>query len=82
MLLTAQDIAAMASSLQLSEDDFIERYTELAVNRSQLSLKENDEGHCIFLEDNRCIVYDARPEQCRSFPKTWQVSGCSGMEGV
>ena len=68
MLLTEPDISRLSAALKLDERDFIERFTRLAENRAQLSLRDAEEGACIFLEQDRCSVYGARPVQCRSFP--------------
>ncbi len=32
------------------------------------SLKSTESGACIFLKDNKCSVYESRPEQCSSWP--------------
>ncbi|MBI9021270.1 MAG: YkgJ family cysteine cluster protein [Verrucomicrobia bacterium] len=81
VLLTGEDIHRLAAATELSEKEFIERYTILAANRRQLSLSEHPDGRCIFLKENGCAVYDARPEQCRSFPRTWRVAeGCPALE--
>jgi len=66
----------MAAYLDMAEDDFIQGYTELARNRSQLTLVERADGACVFLEGNRCRIYAARPAQCRAFPSQWRVTGC------
>lgn len=77
MLLTQDDIKALAPARGLDEESFIQRYTRLASNRAQLSLTEKPDGACVFLDDaGRCVVYNARPEQCRRFPFDWSVSGC------
>jgi len=31
------------------------------------------DGHCYFLEDNKCTVHKARAFQCRSFPIGWNM---------
>lgn len=81
VILTDEDIARLAVATALSEVDFIERYTILAANRCQLSLAEQADGSCIFLKEDRCSVYEARPRQCRSFPHQWRVnSGCPALE--
>ena len=81
VLLTEQDIPRLATATGLTEDAFIERYTDLAANRRQLTLKDINGLDCIFLKDNGCAHYDARPEQCRSFPHAWRVnSGCPGLD--
>lgn len=84
VLLAPADISAMSAATGLSEDEFIERYTVLASNRRQLSLAEYPDGRCIFLkDDNGCACYEARPEQCRSFPYAWRVSeGCPALEAM
>ena len=80
VLLTAADIAALVRQLALTEDGFIQRHTALAANRAQLSLAEQADGACCFLgPDNACLVYAARPQQCRDFPHTWRVAGCPAL---
>jgi Fe-S-cluster containining protein len=76
-LLTTTDTTALAHHLGLTEDEFIQRHTTLAANRAQLSLREQADGACCFLNpDNTCHVYAARPQQCRDFPHDWRVAGC------
>ncbi len=82
VLLTDGDIARLAAASGLPEKLFIERYTILAGNRRQLSLAEQPDGRCIFLKENRCTCYDARPNQCRDFPNGWRdTKGCPALEG-
>lgn len=83
VLLTDGDIARLAKTTGLSESAFIEQYTDLAANRRQLTLKDIDGRDCIFLEENGCTYYDARPDQCRDFPHNWRVdSGCPALEAM
>ena len=83
VLLTDEDVTRMAAATGLSEDSFIEQYTELASNRRQLTLTEYSDGRCIFLREEGCLFYDARPGQCRNFPHTWRVSsGCPALEAL
>ncbi|MBL7016437.1 MAG: YkgJ family cysteine cluster protein [Kiritimatiellales bacterium] len=83
VLLTSGDVSRMAAATGLSETDFIDRYTQLASNRRQLSLTEYPDGRCIFLTEEGCEFYDARPEQCRNFPHTWRVAeGCPALEAL
>jgi len=71
----------MAAATGLSETEFIDRYTQLASNRRQLCLTEYPDGSCVFLKEEGCAYYEARPEQCRNFPHTWRVSeGCPALE--
>jgi Fe-S-cluster containining protein len=81
VLLTDRDIARLAKELGLSQQEFINRHTRLAPNRTQLALIDNPDESCSFLDGNRCSVYEARPEQCRSFPYVWSVSeGCPPLD--
>jgi len=83
VLLTEEDITRLSVSTGLSEEKFIERYTVLAANRRELSLSEYPDGCCVFLEENGCEFYDARPAQCRDFPHSWRVAeGCPALEEV
>jgi hypothetical protein len=79
VLLTQADIARLAAALGLDERTFIDRHTRLASNRSHLSLCEKPDGSCEFLEGDRCVVHNARPQQCRDFPSGWRVEGCPAL---
>lgn len=79
MLLEEDDLAAAAAALGMATGDFIEAHTRLACNRAQLTLKEQPDGACEFLDSSgRCRIYAARPRQCRDFPHGWRVEGCPG----
>ncbi len=81
VLLTDADIPRLALHLGLSDQDFIDRHTRLAPNRQQLALLDQSDGSCAFLEENRCSIYAARPEQCRTFPAAWHVqAGCPELD--
>ena len=83
VLLTDGDIARLACATGLSEEKFIQQYTDLASNRRQLTLKDDLDGRCVLLEEDGCAFYEARPEQCRDFPHTWRVSeGCPALEAM
>ncbi len=66
--LNGKDIKVMAFHLNMSIKDFKEKYTEAypgGVGGSHFK-KENP---CAFLdENNKCTVYEARPDICRSYP--------------
>ena len=81
VLLTESDILRLATHLGLSEQEFIELHTRLAPNRIQLALLDQADGSCAHLDGNRCSVYEARPEQCRTFPYAWRVpEGCPELD--
>lgn len=72
---TAQEVQQMAEHLNLSIDEFSEKYLRLLGNR--ISLKEHAYTYdCVFLkEGKRCSIYAHRPTQCRTFP--WWPSNIS-----
>ena len=81
VLLTDADILNIATHLGLSEQEFIDAHTRLAPNRKHLALLDQADGSCAFLQGDRCAVYEARPEQCRSFPYAWSVpEGCPELD--
>lgn len=82
----------MAAALNLSEKTFKIRYIRTRQNRLCLVEKKNPQGgrDCIFLKDNKCQIYQARPQQCRTFPwwrenlttpESWQLAAtfCEGI---
>jgi Fe-S-cluster containining protein len=80
------DIARLAAFLQLSEPEFIQQYTEVARDRRSLVLKDQANNACIFLANNQCRVYVAKPLQCGGFPLRWHVPGwekwCQGARVI
>lgn len=65
------EIAPIAAYLQLSETEFLDRYTRLRSNRQGLSLLEKDNHECIMLEGNSCLIHAVKPSQCAGFPNKW-----------
>lgn len=69
----ADDIAGF---LELTVEDFINRYTELSRDRLALILKDSYDGSCIFLQPNRlCRIENVKPKQCLGFPLMWKYEG-------
>lgn len=63
---------AIAAFLGLDVYAFTERYTTLTFNRRNLSLIEQEDGRCVFLQDdNDCRIQPVKPAQCRGFPFLW-----------
>ncbi len=56
----------MATELGLSTSQFTRNYC----NKEDgiYHLKDGEDGKCLFLEDNKCGVYQGRPTQCRTWP--------------
>jgi hypothetical protein len=71
----AGEIRAIAGFLGMEEDAFIQRYTRLRTDRAGLSLIEQPNDECIFLEGNDCVINDVKPQQCRDFPNKWNFPG-------
>ena len=59
------EINDLATHLNLPIDEFTNQYLEL--HDGKFVLKSRDVA-CIFLENDVCTVYEARPIQCRTFP--------------
>ncbi len=61
------EIDRLAAHRGLSRDEFARRFVRRVVNR--YSLTEKPGGDCVFWEQGQgCTVYEARPEQCRTWP--------------
>lgn len=77
----------IAAFLGLELYEFTERYTALTLSRQQLTLTEQDNGRCIFLEDdNSCRIQAVKPVQCTGFPYKWRSGvlekGCAGFRAL
>lgn len=67
VFISASDLDALSEHLQLPKEEFIKRYTYNV--DGHLSLIDSPESDaCIFLDKDKCSVYEARPIQCRTFP--------------
>ena len=73
--LTEVEITRIATFLQISETDFIQRYTRLQHNRRGLALLEKPSGACCFLIGTDCSIQAVKPQQCRDFPNLWKYPG-------
>ncbi|MEA2037327.1 MAG: YkgJ family cysteine cluster protein [Nanoarchaeota archaeon] len=63
-ILTEKGIDRILKHLHLARDEFISKYL-IKNEDGDFELKQKP---CIFLVDNRCKIYDARPEECREYP--------------
>ncbi len=50
--------------------DFYEPTTDLEreLTGAPYKMKMKEDGSCIFLEGNRCVAYEHRPDTCRRYP--------------
>ena len=88
VFLSEEDISRLSGPLGLERATFLKTYTRLVHGRYSLLEKPNYD--CIFLQNNRCTLYQARPKQCRTFPfwqenlvskAAWEAAGKS-CEGI
>jgi Fe-S-cluster containining protein len=62
------EISALATRLELAEDEFRRRYTR-RMSAGFVSLREKPNNDCVFwAEGHGCLVYEDRPTQCRTWP--------------
>lgn len=73
--LTDAEIARVAAFLGLTEPEFIARFTRLNTNRSGLTLTDQSDGSCVFLDGQDCRINPVKPQQCRDFPNLWNFPG-------
>ncbi len=66
MEVSRMEISEMSQAFHMGVDLFIQQFCHPDSNGYRL--KEQEDDACIFLKDNRCMIYDARPLQCRTFP--------------
>jgi Fe-S-cluster containining protein len=85
-----QEIADMAEFLAISVDTFKKQYLRRCDNRWALVELKSQKYDCVFLNGKKCLVYNARPTQCRTFPwwkenlnteESWKIAGrdCEGI---
>ncbi len=67
---TLEEMRRMSALLNISEEEFLEHYAFRSAF-GDYWLKEQENRDCIFLRNNRCLVHEAKPAQCRNFPYTW-----------
>jgi len=73
--LSEVEIARLAAFKNLTEAEFIQRFTRLRWDRGGLALLDQEDGACIFLEGENCAVQPVKPQQCREFPNLWNFPG-------
>ena len=70
VFLSSEDLDRLAEASRLSPLEFFERYCREVdlYGIGRISLRERDSYDCILWDEGGCSLYDARPEQCRSYP--------------
>ncbi len=69
------EITAIAAHLRMSEEAFRRDHTRLRPDRLGLSLLENADGSCAWLDGRDCRLQRVKPAQCRAFPNDWNFPG-------
>ena len=64
---TEKEMEAMALFLKISVQEFMQKYVRRVGQRYSL-LESKKTYDCVFLKDKKCLVYGARPLQCRTYP--------------
>jgi Fe-S-cluster containining protein len=86
--MTTADRKRMAKVLELTTAEFTRLFCEKTDGLYRL--KDGPGADCVFLLENRCSVYEGRPEQCRTWPfwpevmnaKTWKKEVAAFCPGV
>ena len=80
--LRAGEVERIAACLRMGVHEFTDRYTRVTRDRGALSLTEQQDGSCVFLNGNICTIDQVKPVQCREFPVSWRFDGwrdvCAG----
>ncbi|PAF50507.1 YkgJ family cysteine cluster protein [Helicobacter sp. 13S00477-4] len=68
------ELLCVSDFLNIPFDEFTQKYVKKVGYRFSFLEKKSMEGiACIFFDDlsKKCLIYEVRPEQCKSFP-FWQ----------
>ena len=66
VFLDENEAEKIADYLKTDEANFLNFFTRIIDDH--LALVDGDEDNCVFLEDGKCMVYEVRPLQCRTYP--------------
>ena len=69
------EMTKIADFLDMPLYDFVAEHTDLRLNRTGLTLREKENGECVFLDGNVCTINPVKPEQCAGFPNEWNFKG-------
>ena len=70
---TERDAEHLAKFLRIKLSAFLRDYTDETEEEGRIL--KRDENGCVFLENNLCSVYDARPGTCEHFPHLVKGNG-------
>ncbi|MFZ0565570.1 MAG: YkgJ family cysteine cluster protein [Chlamydiales bacterium] len=86
-----KELEKIADFLQIPVKECIRRYVRRVAGRYSLT-ESKSTYDCVFLKNNQCQIYEARPTQCRTFPwwpehleseNSWEAAAktCEGICG-
>ena len=64
--LTCKEAKEISRFLKIPLKEFRRKYTRKLKNK--LVIKQPYKGRCLFFKKRLCVIYNIRPEQCRTFP--------------
>ena len=73
-IVTERDVGRLARHLRIAPAKVVADYTMVNQEEGRV-LRRTDAAGCIFLEDTRCTIYDARPDACQRFPHLVRGAG-------
>jgi Fe-S-cluster containining protein len=71
--ITDRDVDKLAKFIGVTKEEFLRDFTQ-SDEEGDLILKKTEAG-CVFLKDNLCTVYGARPQNCANFPHVVRGTG-------
>jgi Fe-S-cluster containining protein len=71
--ITDRDIDKLAKFIGVTREEFLRESTQ-SDEAGDLILRKTEAG-CVFLKDNLCTVYEARPQNCANFPHLVRGTG-------
>ena len=70
-----EEVVAIARFLEMDVYQFTDELTRLRPGRDGLSLIDQADGSCVFLQGGGCAIQPVKPQQCRDFPNKWNFPG-------
>ncbi len=87
MYLYPYDVIRMKKRLNISSDQFLDRYTFQAIRDNphfpslMLKMSDDNEKSCPFLSKKGCMIYKDRPFSCRAYPLERAVARTDNENG-
>ena len=74
LFLYPYDVIRLKNQLNITSDQFLDKYVDVVLRPSNffpevlLTMSDNSEKTCPFLNTSGCTIYPNRPDTCRTFP--------------